>query len=172
MLLLMIMLMMIDDGDDDDIADKDDVQVPPCDLLAGQQHYKCSCCATSSSLWGVLQEEKAFFPKIEPFSLLIFSPRCPEPWVSWCLLIGWVSTPTWRWNTKEIWGWSRKNIHYKLLLTRRWKIQLFQAVLGQGYFAALVPNFQLEYAEKEVDCQNTLKIFNHRGRTSGKKMLI
>ena len=50
MLLLMIMLMMIDDGDDDDIADKDDVQVSPCDLLAGQQHNKCSCCATSSSL--------------------------------------------------------------------------------------------------------------------------
>ena len=41
---------MIYDGDDDDIADKDDVQVPPCDLLAGQQHNKCSCCATSSSL--------------------------------------------------------------------------------------------------------------------------
>ena len=50
MLLLMIMSMMIYDGDDDDIADKDNVQVPPCDLLAGQQHYKCSCCATSSSL--------------------------------------------------------------------------------------------------------------------------
>ena len=50
MLLLMIMLMMIYDGDDDDIADKDNVQVPPCDLLAGQQHNKCSCCATSSSL--------------------------------------------------------------------------------------------------------------------------
>ena len=66
-------------------------------------------------------------------------------------------------------GGGAENIHYKLLLTRRWKIQLFQAVLGQGYFAALVPNFQLEYVEKEVDCQNTLKIFNHRGRTSGKK---
>ena len=83
-------------------------------------------------------------------------PSCPS-----CLAKG----LTW----KEIWGWSRKNMHYKLLLTRRWKIQLFQADLGQGYFAALVPNFQLEYAEKEVDCQNTLKIFNHRGRTSGKK---
>ena len=45
-----MMVMMIYDVDDDDMTDKDDVQVPPCDLLAGQQHNKCSCCTTSSSL--------------------------------------------------------------------------------------------------------------------------